>query len=384
MRKSADVVVIGAGIIGLSVAYHILDRTKLRVIVIDRSSLPGAGATARATGGIRHQFATETNVRMTQISMKEYLVFEELFGVDLEFEPTGYLFVTGELEWLDVLRRGKELQIQLGVPTELLVTEDIHRRFSFVMSDDLIGGTFCGLDGTANPYAGVSGYLAGIRSKGGQLILAQEVVSLVVDDGHIRGVRTNKETIACAIVVNAAGAEADRIGTMAGIQIPVAPYRRQVSVVTGAVLEASRVPFLVDLDSGWYLHQQTDGSVLLGGTDRDTSPGIEEIVDQRIIESQIGVALRRVRGLQNARLIKTYVGIRALTSDDHAILGPVPECEGYYCACGLGGHGFMHAPAVGIILAQWILTGPPADFDASTVSIERFRIQRSNSESIVF
>lgn len=382
--ERADVVVVGAGIIGLSVAYHLLIRERLRVVVLDRASYVGAGATARATGGIRHQFSTATHIRMTQISMQEFLVLEEEVGADLEFEQTGYLFLTGTPDRLVVLKHSKELQNRLGVPTELLTPDDIGQRFDFVRHDDLVGGTFCAIDGSANPYAAVTGYANAIRSRGGQVRLGQEVQSLDQTERRVRGVRADGEVYSCPFVVNAAGADASSVAAMAGVNVPVTPFRRQVAVLTRGPLGRGSIPFIVDLDTGWYLHRQRDASILLGGTDRDTRPGVDEVVDQRTTERQIEIGLRRMHGLEKASLIRSYVGTRPLTPDDHPILGPTPDCEGLYLACGLGGHGFMHAPAVGMLLAEWILDGKPRNFDTSAVSIERFRQMDTSSESLIF
>ncbi len=382
--RTADVVVIGAGIVGLSVAHHLLDQSRLKLIVIDRAKYPGAGATGRATGGIRHQFSSATLIRMTQVSMEEYMSFNERVGVGIEFEPIGYLFVTGSEDQLKNLRRSKELQNRFRVPTELLTVGEINDRFPFMVCDDLVGGTFCGIDGAADPHAAVTGYARSIRSGGGELALSEEVVGIDVSNSQVRGVRTNREFYASPIVVNAAGAHAANIGMMVGVRIPVAPFLRQITVLSGGLPASKSVPFLVDLDTGWYLHRLRDGTILLGGTDRDTRAGDAEVVDMATTELQVEIGVRRVHGLQQARLLRSYVGIRPLTADDHPVLGPVPELRGFYCACGTGGHGFMHAPAIGKMLAQWILEGQLDEFDADAISVLRFRRQNVHAESMIF
>ncbi len=379
-----DVVVIGAGIIGLSVAYYLLADASLRVLVVDQAPLPGTGSTARATGGIRHQFSSEALIRLTLISVREYRRLAEELHFDPEMDLVGYLFVTGDRARYHLLEESRLLQNRLGVPTEHLTAGEIGEHFPFVATGDLLGGTFCAADGSANPYPIVQGLVQAIRSRGGQLLLGHEVVGLHVDRGRVTGVRTAGESIACGAVVNAAGAAAREVGALAGVEIPVWPFRRQVAVLTAVDLGRPPIPVLVDFDSGWYLHRLRDGAILLGGTDRDSRPGVETVSDEGTTEKQIEAGLHRVPALQAAKLTRTYVGLRPLTPDDHPILGPAPGVEGFYCACGLGGHGFMHAPAVGMLVAESVRGGRWSEFDPRDLSLGRFRDRVPSPEQLRF
>jgi sarcosine oxidase subunit beta len=173
------------------------------------------------------------------------------------------------------------------------------------------------------------------------------------------------------VVVNAAGVSAATVGVMAGLRLLVASYRRQVAVLSPGRF-GHATPIVMDGDSGWYMHVQVGGAILLGGIDKDTHPGLHEVVDPAVTTAVIEIGLSRVPRLAETSLIRSYSGLRALTPDDLPILGPTRSLPGYYCACGLAGHGFMHAPAVGMLLRDWILDGEPHGFEAAAVAPDRF------------
>jgi len=205
----------------------------------------------------------------------------------------------------------------------------------------------------------VSGYLQALRRLGGRLLLDEKAEGIEVAGGRVRGLRTTRRIVAAPVVVNAAGVEAAELARSANLDLPVRPYRRQVAVLAPMGLSSGRVPLTMEVDSGWYLHQQRDGTILLGGIDKDTHPGTQEVVDPGVIDRLLEIGMRRIPRLAQARLLRSYAGLRALTPDDLPILGPAPAPRGLFCACGFAGHGFMHAPAVGALLARWILKGDP-------------------------
>lgn len=369
---SADVLVIGGGIIGLSVAYHLARRGAPGVVVLERAGQVGTGSTAKATGGIRHQFSTEINVRLTQLSLPAFQRFEEEMGEPVDFVQHGYLFVTTRADLAEVMRAGLRLQHHLGVPSRWATPDEAAYLFPDVRVDDLVGGTFCPLDGSANPYGAVQGYLRRCRDLGVRVLTAQEVIGIEVSGDRVRGVRTASGPFAGPIVVNAAGPRARDVAAMVDVDLPVQPYRRQVFVMTPVPGLHRGAPLTVDLDTGWYLHQDRGGALYMGGTDKDTRPGLEEVVDWDGFDAVAQAALRRVPRTRDARVVRAYAGIRSLTPDLHAILGAVPQVAGFYCANGFSGHGFMHAPAVGQLLAEEILDGKATTLDLSALSLMRF------------
>lgn len=357
MLTNADVVIVGAGVIGLSVGFHLLHRSPgLRVTIVEQAEAAGTGSTAKATGGIRHQFAIPILVALSQQSLAEYRTFEALTGVDVEFEDVGYLlFSTSDAE-ADRLRAALAVQRAFGVEAQDLTAADIAHRWPYMRADDILLGVYTPGDGHANPYAAVTGYLQAFRRLGGRVILGERVIGIDASN-RVTAVRTERQVLPASAVVNAAGVSAAEVAAMVGVTIPVRPFRRQIAALTSLEFSAQRVPFTMHTDSGWYLHRQSDGVVLLGGIDKDTHPGTVETVDLAVISRLLEVGLTRIPDLARAALMRSYAGLRALTPDDLPILGPVPAIEGFFCACGLAGHGFMHAPAVGDVLAQWLLHG---------------------------
>lgn len=381
--ETADVILIGGGIIGLSIAYHLASRAPLRIVVLEKADQPGTGETAKATGGIRHQFSTAINVRLSQLSLPAYQRFEEDMGESVDLVLHGYLFVTTRAETAAVMRAGLALQQRLGVPARWVTPGEAQKLFRALRTDDLIGGTFCPLDGSASPYGAVQGYLRRCRERGVGILTGQEVTGIDIDNGAVRGVRTPDGVWAAPVVVNAGGPFARRVAALAGVDLPVFPYRRQVFVMTPVPALGRGLPFTVDLDTEWYVHQDRSGALYLGGTDKDTRPGFDEAVDWDGFDAVAQAALRRVPCLKQARCVRAYAGIRSLTPDHHAILGRVPGLDGFYLANGFSGHGFMHAPAVGRLLAEEILDGRATSADISPLSILRFAGE-TRSEAVAF
>jgi sarcosine oxidase, subunit beta len=380
---SADILIVGGGIIGLSIGYHLARRGARGIVVLERAGQVGTGSTAKATGGIRHQFSTEVNVRLTQLSLPAFERFEEEMGEPVDFVQHGYLFVTTRADRVDAMRSGLRLQQRLGVPSRWVTPAEAALLFPDLRVDDLAGGTFCPLDGSANPYGAVRGYLRRCRDLGVRVLTDQEVIAIEVTGGRVRGVRTASSAYAAPIVVNAAGPYAQDVAAMAGLEIPVYPYRRQVFVMTPISGLRRGAPLTVDLDTGWYLHQDPGGALYMGGTDKDSRPGRAEVVDWDGFDAVARAALHRVPRTVEARVARAYAGIRSLTPDFHAILGPVPGVAGFYCANGFSGHGFMHAPAVGRLLAEEILDGKAAGLDITPLALARFA-DATRAEAVTF
>ena len=380
---AADVLIIGGGIIGLSIAYHIARRGACRIILLERADRVGTGSTAKATGGIRHQFSTEINVRLTQLSHPAFERFEDEMGEPVDFVQHGYLFVTARADRAEVMRSGLQLQQHLGVPSRWVIPDEAALLFPDLRVDDLVGGTFCPLDGSASPYGAVQGYLRRCRDLGVRILTEQEVTSIETDGGRVRGVRTASAQYAAPLVVNAAGPRARGVAAMVGVDLPVHPYRRQVFVMTPVPGLHRGAPLTVDLDSEWYLHQDRSGALYMGGTDKDARPGLEEVVDWEGFDAVAQAALHRVPRTREARVARAYAGIRSLTPDFHAILGRVPGVDGFYLANGFSGHGFMHAPAVGQLLAEEILDGRATTLDITPLALTRFA-GRARAEATAF
>lgn len=384
--RTVDVVIIGGGIIGASIAYHLaLRMPSLRVVVLEREAQLGIGATAKATGGIRHQFSTAANISLTQLSYPEYLRFPEEHGQEIGFRAHGYLFCTSVPETWAAMRRGAELQRSLGVPTRLLAPTDVCEIVPDLAVDDLLGATYCAIDGSANASDAHHGYVVSARARGVEMLPNASAIAIASSGGAVRAVQTLGDTYLTEVVVDAAGPNVADVAALAGVEIPAKPFRRQVFVMAHDRAVSGGFPFTVDMDTGWYVHQEASGRLLFGGTDKDNRPGVEPFVDWDGFDAVARAALRRAPSMaERARVSGAYCGIRTLTPDHHGILGRVPELKGFLVATACNGHGFMHAPAVGLLLAEEILDGKARSLDLAPLSVSRFGAGRQEDEAATF
>ncbi|MEX2355635.1 MAG: FAD-dependent oxidoreductase [Thermaerobacterales bacterium] len=389
MSDAVDVAVIGGGIIGASVAFHLKERAPhLRVALLEKDPFLGAGATSRATGGVRLQFATEANIRLSLMSIPYFEEFEQRFGVDPGFRRHGYLFVTADRARLPAMQAQVALQNRLGVNSALVSGLETGRLCPPLRTDDLVGGTFCRQDGSLDPHSLVQGFLARFRQAGGEVLTDAEVTGLTWSDGP-DGSRTWQVRAAgrcweSGQVVVAAGPHSDQVMAKAGVEVPSKPYGRQVFVLKPHPDVPGDIPMVVDADTGWYVHAEPGGALLLGGTDKDIRPGLRHDVDWDLFDRVYDAAAHRMPVLADAEMLRAYAGVRQLTPDHHPVLGPVGGMPGLYLACGFSGHGIMHSPAVGLLLSEWVLDGRPLSWDARCLTLERFERGELLDESAVF
>ncbi|MCL6477964.1 MAG: FAD-binding oxidoreductase [Peptococcaceae bacterium] len=369
--KTFDVVVVGAGVIGLSIAYHLSLRGHLKIAVIEKEKFPCMGSTAYCTGGIRHQFSNPVNVAMTKISLPYFMGFENDMGYPIHFRHRGYLFVSADPCRLTQFRENLALLKSFDIPAEFMTGEELATRYPFINCADLAGGTFCPLDAYADPYGVTMGYFQQARKRGVEVFFREEVSGLEVAGGGIKGVITPAGRIYCPVVVNAAGPHLPEIGKTVGVDIPARPFKRQVYVCSPLEGIPGDAPLVVDMDTGFYLHAEKNGTLILGGTDRDSHPGMDTAVNWPLLDGFIESAVRRIPLLQEGKLVKAFVGIRSLTPDYLGILGEHPALRGFFVAGGFAGNGFMHAPAIGLIAAQLITEGRCDLLDTAPLSPAR-------------
>lgn len=369
MEKIADVVIIGGGIIGLSIAYHLGLKKAGKIVLLEKGQL-GEGSTSRCVGGIRTQFSTEINILFSLESMKTFDRFEEEFGVDPEFRKIGYLFLaTSELD-VKIFKQNITLQKKFGIPVEWLNTDEIRKRYPYLRVDDVLGGTFCAQDGYAGPSEVLTGFTNGAKRAGVKIYEGVEVKNILTDQERVTGVRINGGEISAPVVVNASGPYASLIGKMARLDIPVKPLRRQVFVTAPFHLTDRTIPLTIDFQRGWYFRQEVDGFLLSGPLDRE--PSFNTNTDYEAMLEASENAIYRVPALEKARIARGWAGLYEISPDNHAILGKVPGLEGLILANGLSGHGFQHSPAVGKVISELIVDGKATTIDISSLSIERF------------
>jgi len=369
-EKSADVVIIGGGVVGTSIAYQLALKKAGRVILLEKGQL-GEGSTSRCVGGIRTQFSTEINILFSLESLKMFERFQEEFGVDPEFRRIGYLFLATTSPEMEVFRRNIELQKRFNIPVELLDADEIKKRWPYLRTDDIVGGTFCPWDGYAGPSEVLSGFAAAARRAGVEIHEGVEALGIETKKGNVECVKTREGKIPTGIVVNAAGPYAAAIGEMAGVEIPVKPLRRQIFVTAPFRLAEKGIPLTIDFHRGWYFRQEVDGVLLSGPLDKEPSFNLN--TDYEAMAETVENAMARVPVLEKARIARGWAGLYEISPDHHAILGKAPEVGGFILANGFSGHGFQHSPAVGKVIAELIVDGEAKSIDISSLSIERFK-----------
>ncbi len=372
LPKTAEVVIIGGGVMGTSTAYHLALKGCKDVLLLEREEFFGMQATGKCAGGIRYQFGTEINVRLSLLSLPMLDRFEEELGQPIDLKYCGYLFLLTREEDVEAFRRNVEMQRRLGVQTQWLTPDEIAKMVPLIDLEGVIAGTFHDRDGLADPNSVVQGYVSGARRLGAKLLNGVEVTDILVEGGRVRGVVTNRGTVSTPVVVNAAGPWAGEVGKMAGVEIPIVPLRRQI-VVTGPLPEVPPdFPFVIDFAQSLYFHREGEG-ILTGMSNPNEKVGFDQSVDPEWELVHLEAAMKRMPILQKAGLASHWAGLYEVSPDAHPILGRIPEVEGFYCIGGFSGHGFMHGPICGLLIAEEILDGKAHTLDITPLSIERFR-----------
>lgn len=372
LAETADVVVVGGGVMGASTAYHLAKKGCQDVLLLERERFFGTQATGKCAGGIRYQFGTEINVQLSKLSLPMLHRFEEEIGQPIDLNVCGYLFLLTQQEDVEVFRQNVEMQHGLDVETAWLEPSEIADLVPQIDRAGVLAGTFNPNDGLADPSSVVQGYISAAGRLGASLRTDVEVTDILVEDGHIEGVATNQGTISTPVVVNAAGPWAGVIGEMAGLDIPVVPLRRQI-VVTGPLSEVpDDFPFVIEFERSLYFHREGEG-ILTGMSNPHETPSFDQSVDKDWELTHLEAAIERLPLLQRAGLANRWAGLYEVSPDAHPILGRVPELEGFFCINGFSGHGFMHGPVCGLLLAEEILDGGAHTLDISSLYIDRFR-----------
>ncbi len=381
MKSGAQVVIVGGGIIGSSIAYHLAKMGMSDVVVLEREMFIGSGATAKGAGGVRAQFSSEINIKMSLLSENLLENFHEETGEEGIFDQCGYLFLVTTAEEEETFRRNMALQLANDVPVVWVTADDIRDIAPNVRLDDVLGGTFCKKDGIGDPHVFTHGYAKAAKRLGAAFQLETEVTGIAAESGKIRGVSTTKGDISCDTVINAAGPYAALIGQMAGVELPIEPIKRQISTTSPLSWIPDSFPMVVDVSSGLYCHRES-GGLLMGWADPDTPPGFDESLDPDYTDEIIMRAIDRLPILEEAGIATSWAGLYSVTPDHRAILGKIPGIDGFIVACGFSGHGFMHGPAAGKVIAELITSGKPS-IDLSPLGFERLKGALQDREKVV-
>ncbi len=371
LPEKTQVVIIGSGIIGAVIAYYLTRKGISDVLVLEQGEIGSQGATSACLGGLRTQFSTAVNIRFSLISRKVYRRFKEEFGVDPGFKPYGYLFLATTPKQWKIFKSTSRLMTDLDLPVESLSPQEVSRRWPFIRVDDLSGGSYTKEDGFYSPIEILQTYVKKARQGGTVFMEKVQVTGISIKNNSAVGIQTKDgRKIKTDIVVNAAGPWAGRVASMAGLDLPIGPLKRHL-FFTDTFHEIPDIfPMVIDVDSGWYMKREGRG-LILGGPTSDKS--FSQHVDFDAEEWTAEKSIQRIPALARAKIIRGWVGHYEMTPDHHAVIGVFPELRNFICAAGFSGHGFQHAPATGMIVAELIVNGKAETEDIYPLRPTRFR-----------
>src|SRR5271166_666969 len=350
--QAAEVVIVGGGIVGYSIAWHLTEAGCRNVLMVERESYQGKGSTGKSMGGVRAQFATPVNIQMSLYSIPFYAAFEERLGLPADYRPQGYLFVATRPSHFDYLRTNQALQRSLGLTqVRMLTREEIVGIVPQLRSDDVLGGSFCPTDGFVDPYSVMVGFTTHACEQGTTLWRSTEVTGILRDNGRITGVETTRGPVSTRVVVNATGPWAAQTAALAGVKLAVEPLRRMLVPTEPFDGVSHAIPMVVDMTNGFHFRPESLG-FLLAWNDPEETPGYKTDFEPSFIEKVLVRAADRVPCFENLAVNpkRAWAGLYEMSPDHHAIIGPIDEVPGFFCANGFSGHGVMHAPATGKII----------------------------------
>lgn len=368
--RSAEVVIIGAGAIGCSIAYYLAQRGQADVVVLDRATI-GSGSTSKAAGGIRAQFATELEIRFSLEGIDLFTRFKDEFGVDIGYVQDGYLFVVTNPAVLAKYERNVAFQNTFGVPSQIITPAEVREIAPDISLDGVIAGVWCPTDGHATPNDVCMAFAAEARRRGVRILEETAVTAMRRLPADKVAVETPAGTIETPLVIVAAGPNAAPVARMLGADVPVVPKRRHIFVTDDLPSLTRHLPLVIDTGSGFYARSEGRGLLISPGDVGAVTDYLEAPVDWGVLEQTVEKGVARVPLLERASVRSGWAGLRPLTPDEHAIVDWLPGVPGVFCAVGFCGHGFQHAPATGRQVAGWLLDGQPS-LDLSPLSFARF------------
>jgi sarcosine oxidase, subunit beta len=374
--ERADVVVVGGGATGTSIAFHLAE-AGIDVCLLERDSL-SAGSTSRAAGGIRTQFSDPINIAIGLRSVEAFTRFAERPGGEIDFHQVGYLFLLDRPEDVELYEQNVAVQNELGVPSRVVDPAEAAELSPLAGLEGVLAATFCPLDGHANPESVAQGYAAGARAHGASVLTGREATAIETDDGVVRGVVTDEGTIATGAVVVAAGVWSPALARTAGVELPVEPVFREVVTTAPVAALPDRIPLTVDFTTGFYFHREGPG-LLIGMADRNQEPGFDAPTDPDWLEHVTEVAARRAPDFLDMGIAHGWKGYYEVSPDHNGLVGKANGVERLLYATGFSGHGFMQAPAIGEIVRDLYLGREPF-VDVTPLTAERFALQAPRPE----
>jgi sarcosine oxidase subunit beta len=371
--ETVEVAVVGGGVIGLSVARELRLAGVDRVVVLEREAAVGQGSSSRANGGVRAQFTTRANIEFSAFSIAELERLDADTGL-LGFHQTGYLLLCGTETGAQGLRAAFELQRSLGVEVRWLAPAEALELVPFLRPEGLRAATFHGRDGFLDPHGVVAALRAETERLAAQVRTGAEVVAIERAPGGALDLHTGDGTVRAGFVVNAAGPAAGQVAALLGIDLPVAPVRRNLAYVREPGGPGRLIPMCVDLDTGVLVRREASGGFVVAWSDPDDQPSWDTGVDPGFLEQLAQRVGNRFPLLEDLPLDprQCWAGLYPETPDHHAVVGPAPEVPAFLHCAGFGGHGVMHAPAAGRAMAELVTLGACTTFDLHPLRPSRF------------
>ncbi len=391
LPPEASVVVIGGGVMGTSIGFHLAEAGVRDVLVLERNAL-ASGSTSKAAGGVRAQFSDRLNVELGARSLEAFRAFEQRPGQSIDLHTVGYLFLLTEPDDVTTFEAAIDLQNRLGVTSRLLGPDQVGRLAPLLSRDDVLAAAFHPGDGYCSPESVVLGYATGARRGGATVLTGVDVLGIDTEPAgagrrRITAVRTSAGTVTTPTVICAAGPWSEAVGAMAGVALPVTPVRRQILVTEPlpdqvAALVPATMPMTIDFSTTFYLHPEGPG-MLVGMSYQGEQPGFRDGMDDAWLPDLTDAITRRAPGLLDVGVAHGWAGLYEVTPDHNALVGEAGAVSRFLYATGFSGHGFLQGPAIGEVIRDLVLGREP-EFDVSPLSADRFdRGDRRHEHAIV-
>jgi sarcosine oxidase subunit beta len=375
--SSADVVIVGGGVIGTSIAFHLAEAGVRDVVLVDRAGL-GSGSTCKAAGGVRAQFSDSVNIALGARSLEAFGRFGRRPGQEIDLHRVGYLFLLSSSDQVKTFTASVRLQNELGVDSRIISPAQAAELSPLISVEGLLAAAYSPHDGHCSPESVVLGYASAARRMGARLVTGCDVVAIERTGGLISSVVTSAGAIATSTVICAAGAWSAAVAEMAGTALPVVPYRRQILFTEPVPGLPPRLPMTIDFGSTFYFHAE-GGGLLLGMSDPDEPPGFDLSMSDAWLPRLTEAMAARAPSVLDLGITSGWAGLYEVTPDHNALIGEVPGPGRFLYATGFSGHGFLQAPAVGEVVRDLVLGRPPF-VDVGPLSVERFAADRARPE----
>ena len=377
LPRTAEVVIIGGGVIGLSIAYELAAAGVTDVLLIERGSL-GSGSTCKAAGGVRAQFSDAVNIALGARSLETFREFGRKFDQEIDLREVGYLFLLDNAADVATFTRGVALQNEMGVPSRMIEAAEARRLSPLISTDDIVAAAFSATDGHCTPEAVVAGYARASRGHGAQVVTHCEVLDIEVADGSVVAVRTAEGRVQTGVVICAAGAWSRSVGRWAGVDLPVEPLRRQILVTEPIPDLDPSTPMTIDYSTSFYFHPEGRG-MLVGMSDPNEPFGFDTSRSADWLPGLAAAVQRRAPALADIGVATGWAGLYEMTPDHNGLIGEAQSVSRFLYATGFSGHGFLMGPAVGEVVRDLYLGREPF-VDVAGMSADRFGQKRSRPE----